>query len=175
MGEDLFEGTTASDLSESEIASILDESRDARVGADPADMGGCDGCRVGATNAFGKRVTGIVADGQVGAGDTTIKFAPVCDTRLECLFVPTGQAPNFMVKSLKYQDIEMIAEGQASVSGNGTAGDDGVPLTEFLGFGTCANLLRGVCVKAAIPLQIVLHNITNATAEVQIGAKGVKQ
>lgn len=149
------------------------------VGADAVDLGGCDGCRPGATGVFGKRIIGITAgtltaNGVTPAAATQIKMAPICDTTLDCLFVPTAQAPNFMVTSLKYQDIEMVAEATTTVQGNGVADVDGVPLMEFLGFGTCANLLRGICVKANIPMTITVVNITNSIAELQIGAKGVK-
>ena len=167
MAEELFEGT---------IATETDESRDAHVGAD--DMGGCDGCKPGQTQVWGKRIIGIPAGTLVaGVGVTagpaeTIKIAPICDTKLECLFVPTAQAPNFMITSLKYQNTEMVAEAISSTGPNGTANVDGVPLSEFLPFGTCANLLRGICVKANIPVTIVVVNVTNAVAELQLGLKG---
>lgn len=181
MGDDLQ--TTADETTAVEGNGIdagdLDP-RDGVVGADAIDLGGCDGCRPGATGVFGKRVIGITAGtivagvGVTPAPATVIKMAPICDTTLDCLFVPTAQAPNFMVTSLKYQDIEMVAEATTTVQGNGVADVDGVPLTEFLGFGTCANLLRGICVKANIPMTITLVNITPAVTELQIGAKGVK-
>lgn len=179
MGEDLQTiETTAEVDGNGELAFEQDESRDARVGAEQ-DLGGCDGCHPGATAVWGKRIIGITAGtivagvGTTPAPATILKLAPICDTTLDCLFVPTGQAPNFMVTSLKYQDIEMVKEATTSLSGNGVADVDGVPLTEFLAFGTCANLLRGICVKANIPVTITLVNITPAVAELQIGIKGV--
>jgi hypothetical protein len=173
MGKD-FEGTQAV-----EMESFGGE--DTHVGAVPDlhqdDLGGCDGCKPGATQVFGKRAIGLpagtaTANGVTAGAAVTYKIAPICDTRLECLFVPTAQAPNFMVTSLKYQNTEMVAEANASVEGAGASSVDGVPLSEFLPFGTCANLLRGICVKANIPVTIVVVNITNALAELSIGLKG---
>lgn len=180
MGDDLQmhdDETTAVEGNGTDAGDL--DPRDAVVGADAVDMGGCDGCRPGATAVWGKRVIGITAGtivagvGTTPAPATILKLAPICDTTLDCLFVPTGQAPNFMVTSLKYQDIEMVKEATTTLAGNGVADTDGVPLTEFLAFGTCANLLRGICVKANIPVTITLVNITPAVAELQIGIKGV--
>lgn len=153
------------------------DGSDSHVGA---DEGGCDGCKIGATVAIGKRIIGITAGtivagvGVTPAPSTVVKISSVCTLTVECLFIPTGQAPNFMVLSLKYQDIEMIAESSATVSGNGVADVGGVPLTEFLAFGTCANLLRGICMQQNTPMSFTTANVTPAVAELQIGIKGVK-
>lgn len=155
------------------------DGSDSHVGA-AEDFGGCDGCKIGATVAIGKRIIGITAGtivpgvGVTPAPLTVVKISSVCTLTVECLFVPTGQAPNFVISSLKYQDIEMIAESSATVTGNGVADADAVPLTEFLAFGTCGNLLRGICMQQNTPMTLELANITPAVAELQIGIKGVK-